>query len=195
MGRMAGVRVMTKTPQPKLILTDEQFKWLKSHRLEIHAGVEGGDRKWIGRFKKTSQYRALFGAERFSRVWKAYLRHAEGAMTMNAFQQLWTSTETFFDRFDKLPPKLREQSKVFNEELAEFKEATLAHHFHDGSEVDMCNEAADLIVTICGVLMSQGQSYHKLVQAMQRVAMKNNAKTHETHVVDATTGKITRKQF
>lgn len=78
--------------------------------------------------------------------------------------------------------------RVFTEEYYETVEAALT-----GSNSELTEEGADLIVTLMGVLMSRGIPIEDLEAAMEKVAAKNDAKTHETHAINRS-GKIARKE-
>lgn len=110
---------------------------------------------------------------------------------MSALQQLWESTEALHERFfpDK-PPSFEARYRVFCEEIAEF---TLALTDTGDDEIpDVAGEAADILVTLFGLLQGYGLPYNELMDAIAVVKYKNDCKTLETHEVDKN-GKITRK--
>ena len=105
-------------------------------------------------------------------------------------QELWDSTHDLHHRFfpDK-PPSFEMKRRVLFEEFGEF---TQAIDMEDEPE-DWCNEAADLMVTIMGLLQGMYLDYDDLRNAIDEVIAKNNAKTLDTHKVRAD-GKIARVQ-
>ena len=105
----------------------------------------------------------------------------------NALEHLWNATESLHKRFGVFPPDTSEALRVLNEEAFEVIEAALT-----GDEQELADEAADLIVTLMGVLMARDVELNHLEDAMRRVAAKNNAKTHETHHINQN-GKIARR--
>lgn len=113
-----------------------------------------------------------------------------------AFMLLWSSTNAFRQRFDmdKTATPLA-QMRCIHEELAEFECEFYQYHckrsiFH--SRDHAAKEAADLMVTIMGALMSMGVTLHDIEAAMLEIARKNDAKTSETHAMDSN-GKVSRK--
>lgn len=107
---------------------------------------------------------------------------------MDSLKHLWDSSEAFYKRFDSYPPSTTGMLRVLHEEAYEVIEAALT----DDPGV-LADEAADLIVTIMGTLMARGVPLAELEAAMERIAAKNDAKTHETHHVNDV-GKIARRQ-
>ncbi len=110
----------------------------------------------------------------------------------NALFELWKSTADLHERFfPDDPPGFDARWRVFFEELSEFlAEVTMPSELSDGAEL---SEAADLLVTLIGLLQLRGATFVEFEAALNGVARKNNAKTHETHEVNAS-GKIARKQ-
>lgn len=100
---------------------------------------------------------------------------------------LWDSTADLHERFGLPIPDTAAVLPVFREEVREFLDA-----------MDVCDtvhareEAADVAVMLCAVLMSTGASYEDFMAACLKVVQKNNAKTHETHAINSA-GKIARK--
>lgn len=105
----------------------------------------------------------------------------------DVLRHLWESSAEFYQRFNCYPPETHALLRVMNEEYFELIEAAFA-----GDNHALADEAADLIVTIMGTLMSCGVSLDGLEAAIERVAAKNDAKTHETHFIDQN-GKIARR--
>jgi NTP pyrophosphatase (non-canonical NTP hydrolase) len=77
--------------------------------------------------------------------------------------------------------------RIFIEEKHEFFEA-----YRDGDTDAAAEEAVDVIVTMLGLARVAGCTEAQLTHAVEMVCAKNDAKTHETHVVDDESGKITR---
>lgn len=112
-----------------------------------------------------------------------------------AFMLLWSSTAAFRQRFnmDETATPLA-QMRCVHEELAEFEFLFYQIHFGDDDELQYqyaAQEAADLLVTVMGALMSMGVTLHDIEDAMLEIAAKNDAKTTETHAMDAN-GKVSR---
>lgn len=117
----------------------------------------------------------------------------------DALKQLWESTAAFQQRFglDKkfsLPAQMR----CVHEEISELAADAYGYWYtEDGLDaenfvIDATQEAADVIVTVLGVLMGMGVEYSDVADAIEHIAAKNDAKTHETHAIDAN-GKVSRK--
>lgn len=118
----------------------------------------------------------------------------------DALKTLWNSTAEFQKRFglDKqfsLPAQMR----CVHEELAELSADAYGYWYSDdGLEaenfaIDATQEATDVIVTVLGVLMGMKMSYADIEDAIERIAAKNDAKTHDTHEINGN-GKVARKQ-
>lgn len=177
--------------KPKLVLNDDQYRWLLHWQQEIVPAVESGDRKWIGRFKKTVGYRVQFGTLPFNRVWRAFQKRQQA----NPLRHLWNVTEAFFQRFDCYPPDTEAQYRAFDEEVGEFQEEIVPYRRKTFDPQKAAEEANDVLVTMMGCLMARGVTYDQFEAALFGVADKLDAKNITTHYVDKATGKITRKQF
>jgi phosphoribosyl-ATP pyrophosphohydrolase len=105
-------------------------------------------------------------------------------------RRLWMSSAEFLKRFDKYPGDKEAQRRVFNEEAYEFLCESIANE-----EIldELVAEAADVVVTVMTTLMAHGVSYSDFAAAIEQVAQKNDAKTHETHEINSQ-GKIARKK-
>lgn len=105
--------------------------------------------------------------------------------TGDPLRDLAQSTLDFYARFEYTPDQ---QSTItnFNEEVYELVEAALA-----GDKAHAAEECADVFVTALGVCFAQGLTVEEIVAAIYAVADKNNAKTHDTHVLKD--GKIRRR--
>lgn len=113
---------------------------------------------------------------------------------MDALRQLWESTANFQKRFG-LDERFNmdAQMRCVNEELAEFQSAAYQNWYMKIGKADMAKEASDVIVTVLGVLMASGVTYEVLERFMNDTALKNDAKTHDTHAINEN-GKVSRKQ-
>lgn len=101
-------------------------------------------------------------------------------------RELIRSTLEFYARFG-VRPKVEEATPIFEEEVREFIEAA-----HNGQDKDhIAEEAADVIVTVIGLCEAADVGADRLIAQLLRVAAKNDAKTHETHVYRD--GKIRRR--
>jgi phosphoribosyl-ATP pyrophosphohydrolase len=106
----------------------------------------------------------------------------------NAFTALYKSTLLFHQRFaPPQKPELHAATRMLSEEFYETLEAALI-----GTDQELCEEGADLIVTLMGVMMSRGIELTDLQNSMFKIAAKNNTKTHLTHQRNEN-GKIARK--
>lgn len=110
---------------------------------------------------------------------------------MGTLRELWTSTENFYKRFG-LQPSSEATRRKFNEEVLEFQtehilqEVSIVTRACDQELSDdemLTEEAVDVIVTLIGMLMSAGIPYEDFEQAAFWKRIKNDNKTHETHVV------------
>lgn len=111
------------------------------------------------------------------------------------FHTLVQSTLAFYERFG-VTPTLSGATSVFREEVGEFIEAAhlaAASPVHTSPQHEhAAEEAADVIVTVIGLCAAAGVTPDMLIAQMVRVAAKNDAKTHATHVY--ADGKIRRRE-
>ncbi len=108
-------------------------------------------------------------------------------MQSDPLRDLIRSTLAFYKRFG-VTPQLEASTLVFQEEVDELIEAA-----HDDHNVDhIAEEAADVIVTVIGLCEAAGVPQEKLVEQIYAVIAKNDAKSHDTHNVNAA-GKIARR--
>ena len=106
--------------------------------------------------------------------------------TGDALRDLAESTSDFYARFD-VQPQVDDAIQNFGEEVQELIEAARA-----GDDLDhIAEESADVFVTALGVCFASGIDVERIVQQIYAVIAKNDAKTHETHIVH--TGKIWRR--
>ncbi|MBI1259867.1 MAG: hypothetical protein GC204_20555 [Chloroflexi bacterium] len=106
--------------------------------------------------------------------------------TGDSLRDLAQSTLDFYDRFG-VTPQIDDTIQNFQEEVRELIEAGREHHDQD----HIAEEAADVFVTAMGVCFASGVDVDRLIRQVYAVIAKNDAKTHETHVVH--TGKIRRR--
>lgn len=103
---------------------------------------------------------------------------------------LWESTEALYRRFGITHPDFDAAFRVFGEEVFEFiNEITLPMEITDAAEL---MEAADVLVTIIGLLIARGFNFQDFASAIDGVRAKNDLKTGDSHYVSES-GKITRK--
>ena len=102
-------------------------------------------------------------------------------------RDLARSTFAFYRRFD-VQPELEPATLVLQEEVDELIEAA---HDKEGTQ-RVAEEAADVIVTVIGLCDAAGVSVDEIIAQVYAVIKKNDAKTHETHQVNAA-GKIARR--
>ncbi len=113
---------------------------------------------------------------------------------MDALKRLWDSTADFQKRF-RLDERfnLDAQMRCVMEEMSEFQSAAYCNSYMKIGKADMAKEASDVIVTVLGVLMGAGVTYEVLEKYMTDTALKNDAKTLETHAINEN-GKVARKE-
>lgn len=105
----------------------------------------------------------------------------------DTLRDLIQSTADFYARFDYRPP-FEAVLRVFQEEVGELIEAV-----ESGQDKDhMAEEAADVFVTAIGLCLTAGVEPEAIIRQTRMVIDKNNAKTHDTHHIDAN-GKIARR--
>ncbi len=111
-----------------------------------------------------------------------------GEHTGDPLRDLAESTQAFYARFEVAPEtQLQGFITNFNEEVFELVQAAL-----EGTDKrHIAEEAADVFVTAIGVCFACGIEIDQIVEQVYAVAAKNDAKTHETHVVKD--GKIRRR--
>jgi phosphoribosyl-ATP pyrophosphohydrolase len=96
---------------------------------------------------------------------------------MDQLEATAISTQNLYDRFGLKPTQDATIAKM-REELQEFVYALRYQYDHAVLE-----EAADVIVTVLGALSVRGLGADDLANALAYVRSKNDAKTHQTHVV------------
>lgn len=102
---------------------------------------------------------------------------------MNPLERLWNSTADLYKRFN-LDAPIKDRQIKFDEEVKEFKQEIRAIVEHIGGSGDaLVEEAVDVIVTTIGILQKFGVDIDDLMEKIELVALKNDAKTHETHVI------------
>ncbi len=106
--------------------------------------------------------------------------------TGDALRDLAQSTADFYARFG-VQPELENTIMNFEEEVRELLEAARADDDLDHT----AEECADVIVTALGICFAGGVSVDRLIDQVYAVITKNDAKTHETHIVHS--GKIRRR--
>ena len=100
-------------------------------------------------------------------------------------RDLAQATHDFYERFG-FQPQIENCIRNFQEEARELIEAAREDDLDHTAE-----EAADVIVTTIGLCFASGVDVERLVKQIYYVIAKNDAKTHETHVLH--TGKIRRR--
>lgn len=102
----------------------------------------------------------------------------------DTLQALYASTADLYARFGldatTTPPNKRR--KLFAEEADELKEASIVsdcmpYWIVDEPKADIANEAADVFVTVVGLLLAHAVEREDFDAAIQRVIDKNDAKT------------------
>ncbi|MEO8395469.1 MAG: hypothetical protein ABI700_20920 [Chloroflexota bacterium] len=106
--------------------------------------------------------------------------------TGDSLRDLAQSTLDFYERFG-VTPQIDDTIQNFQEEVRELIEA--GREGHDLAHT--AEEAADVFVTAMGICFASGVDVEHLVAQVYAVIAKNDAKTHETHVLH--TGKIRRR--
>lgn len=109
-------------------------------------------------------------------------------MPKDALECLWESTSRLHERFyPNGYPTFEAQHKVFVEEMGEFIFA-----ISNNSSSEACAEAVDMLVTAIGLLQGFAVTLEQFQSYMKAIAVKNDAKTLETHEVRPD-GKIARR--
>lgn len=109
----------------------------------------------------------------------------------NELKAVWHFTQELHQRFfPDNPPSFRARYRVFLEEVAEL---TLDLTDNGENEAFVALEAADVLVTLVGLLQGYGIEYEEFSAAIVSVINKNNAKTLLTHFVRSD-GKIARRK-
>ena len=98
------------------------------------------------------------------------------------------STLEFYARFE-VTFDVEDAIRNFQEEVGE----VIAAARDGGNTGHIAEEAADVMVTVIGVCEAAGVSMEDVIAQVYKVAAKNDAKTHETHVY--VNGKITRRSL
>lgn len=110
---------------------------------------------------------------------------------------LWQSTAALYKRFGldagTTPPAQRR--RYFREEAGELCDESCEVEFWDemisgGATTQLCEEAADVIVTTLGLLQAHSVDLQDVLDAVNAVTARNDAKTDATHTL--VNGKITR---
>lgn len=101
---------------------------------------------------------------------------------INPLKRLWNSTADLYKRFN-LDAPIKDRLTKFREEVNEFEEEIRAFEYGNGSGDALVEEAVDVIVTTIGILQKFGIDLDHLSEKIELVALKNDAKTHETHVI------------
>ena len=116
----------------------------------------------------------------------------------NPLAELWQSSNDLNKRFG-IDPLEQDSVKIFMEECKELITAYFNYNaMFDGDTLDalntnMVDEFADVLVTAIQMTLARGLTMYDLRKGIERTVRKNNAKTHETHELDAETRKIRRK--
>ena len=114
---------------------------------------------------------------------------------MSALEQLWASTAALYERFglDAITTPPAKRRRIFMEEATELVEASVIEVEYQFEEYShgVSREAADVVVTVIGLLQAHGISLEQFTEAVSSVVEKNDAKTLDTH--ELVNGKITRK--
>lgn len=114
---------------------------------------------------------------------------------MNTLERLWTSTTELYERFgiEIWDCGVEERERFVVEECHEFlRESALKQALELAGERNLVSEAADLIVTVLGLLHAHDVDLETFQSACEAIARKNDAKTPENGY-QYTNGKI-RKQ-
>lgn len=110
----------------------------------------------------------------------------------DVLNMLYDSVEDFYERFniDVFELEHIELYDIFMEEVREFRDEVFNPH---GSPSDLLEEAADVVVTVIGLLLREEFNYADFEEAVRKVIDKNNAKTDKTHYYDEKRGKVVKR--
>lgn len=103
----------------------------------------------------------------------------------------WFATKAFHRRFNLDTQDHQARRRKLLEEVGEFLETSLGLELGYPAKDAMLEEAADVYITLAGVLQSHGVLFAEFENAIRQVAEKNNQKTLETH--ETVNGFIRRK--
>lgn len=119
---------------------------------------------------------------RIEMVWKPHVR------IRHLVQMVWDCSVQLNQRFRGGAPEPGIQRKAFKEEVNELLTASSL-----GGSGEMIEEAYDVMVTLFGLLQAHDIEWEDLLDQIALGNAKNDAKTHETHVLDPETGKILKR--
>ena len=91
---------------------------------------------------------------------------------------------------NSVPPEQRR--RYLNEEHHELQEASIIDDQFGTNKWSLVAEAADVLVTVCGLLQAHGISYGDLCEGVGRVLAKNDGKRQPAYTM--TNGKIRKAQ-
>lgn len=113
-------------------------------------------------------------------------------MNTNTLQALWQSTEDLHTRFfTDNPPEFSARWRKMFEEISEFTdEVSMPTEFGCDKAT---KEAADVVVTIIGLLQARDCVFEQFEIACQHVVSKNDSKSLDSHFVNEK-GLIARKE-
>lgn len=114
-------------------------------------------------------------------------------------QELFESTASLYERFGVSDTHPLNRQRIFMEEALELIQASAKLSFYDDTGnitpvvvvQNTVDEAADVLVTVCGLLLAHEIDPDALSKSIERVIAKNDAKTGTTH--ELINGKITRR--
>lgn len=107
-----------------------------------------------------------------------------------AFVDMWQENIRLYDDFNvhrTVPKAVRLVTEEYHEVLLEANAPEI-------NKLKLLLEAADLVMTIYGLVIAAGGSLDDMTDAMEIVNRKNRMKTKDTHYLNPQTGKITRLQ-
>lgn len=119
--------------------------------------------------------------------------------TLLALNRLWISTLELHNRFRGKAPSLTGAINAWKSEVSELAVASIKfHESKPGDDVaelrkDITEEAVDVLVTMLGILQACDIGLSDLIDQMDVVAKKNDAKTEETHWLNETNDRILKK--
>jgi NTP pyrophosphatase (non-canonical NTP hydrolase) len=114
---------------------------------------------------------------------------------MDALARLWQSTLDLYERFGLDEPgavEIQARERFLNEEFLELiRESVISDVLEIIETKHLLEEAADVLVTLVGLLQAHQIDLPSLEAACEFVAQKNDAKTLDTHEYIA--GKIRKR--
>lgn len=106
------------------------------------------------------------------------------------FSDIMTSVVSLHERFYGGPPTILAACRKFHEEVDEFDNEARLDLLNNKQAV--CDEAADVLITVFGILYARGIDLPEFEPRLLAKLAKNDLKTPKTHGIHPVTGTIER---